>query len=573
MPQTIPPSIDGLVLAAVAREVRAHAGAQFAGVQQPDPQAIVVALRGPRGFAHLYASIHPQTARVHLAPRPETAEPLAPFGQLLRSRLTHARLAGVTQPPFNRVLELRFDALEGPLTLIVEIMGRHSNAILTGGPIVVGALKVVTPQMSPRRPVLPGRPYAPPPADRPPPDGLDATAWQAVCDGPRPIWQQIASAVLGLGPVLAREVALRADVDPMTPALECRPAAGRLRAALADIASTAGAERFSPTAYEDRGRVVAFAAAPLRVYAHLSPRPAASMSDAIARYYRDRAGVGPVEERRRALQRTAQSAVAQRRRALEENRRLLAESAERDRYRVLGELLLAYASRAARRAKALVVPGHGDEGELTIPLDPALSAVENAQRYFHRYAKARAAARAVPDRIARLDAELAALREVLVHVATAESMDDLAAAETDLEHLNALRRRRRPRPERRPGPRRSRAPGGATLVGGRSGRENDHVTFHIAGPEDLWLHARGLAGAHVVLKSPGEPSEAMIRAAAEAAAYFSEGRDGGEIAVDYVARKHVRKPRGARPGTVTYSGERTVRVAPVRPAAPATERP
>ncbi len=573
MPETVPPSIDGLVLAAVAREVQAHVEARFAGVQQPDPQAIVIALRGPRGFAHLYASIHPQTARIHLAPRPRTAEPLAPFGQLLRSRLTHARLAAVGQPLFNRLLELRFDALEGPLTLIAEIMGRHSNVVLTDGRIVLGALKVVTPQMSPRRPVLPGRPYAPPPADRPGPDGLDAAAWQAVCDGPRPIWQQLASAVLGLGPVLAREVALRAGLDPATPALECRPAAARLDAALADIASAARAERFSPTEYEDRGRVAAFAAMPLRVYAHLSARPAASMGDAIAGYYRDRAGVGPLEERRRALERAAQSAAAQRRRALDENRRLLAESAEGDRYRVLGELLLAYGRLARPRANALVVPDHTAEGELTIPLDPALSAVENAQRYFRRYAKARAAARAVPDRIARLEAELAALREALVHLATAESMDDLAAAETDLEQLSALRRRGRQRPERRPGPRRFRAPGGATIVVGRSARENDHVTFHVAGPEDLWLHARGLAGAHVVLKSPGEPSEAMIREAAQAAAYFSEGRDSREIAVDYVPRKHVRKPRGAPPGIVTYSGERTMHVAPARPIEPTAGRP
>jgi predicted ribosome quality control (RQC) complex YloA/Tae2 family protein len=100
---------------------------------------------------------------------------------------------------------------------------------------------------------------------------------------------------------------------------------------------------------------------------------------------------------------------------------------------------------------------------------------------------------------------------------------------------------------------------------GRSARENDRITFHEAGSEDLWFHARGLAGAHVILKTDGRPTEASIRAAAQTAAYYSEGRGSGQVAVDVVERKHVRKPRGAPPGAVTYTAERTLLVAPVLP--------
>jgi predicted ribosome quality control (RQC) complex YloA/Tae2 family protein len=126
----------------------------------------------------------------------------------------------------------------------------------------------------------------------------------------------------------------------------------------------------------------------------------------------------------------------------------------------------------------------------------------------------------------------------------------------------------------RSGPRRFRAPDGSAILVGRSGRENDRITFREAGPDDLWLHARGVAGAHVILKSGGPPAEESIVLAARAAAYYSESRMLGRVAVDCVARKHVHKPKGAAPGTVTYSGERTLVVAPALPSdRPGGERP
>ena len=568
-PAVVPPSIDGLVLAAVAGEVRALVGARFAGVRQPDAEAVVVGLRLGDRLAHLYLSVHPRTARAHLSARPEATERLLPFGQLLRSRLTESRLAAVEQPPFDRVLRVTFDALEGPLLLVAEIMGRYSNLILADHRVVLGALKVVTPHMSPRRPVLPGRPYVPPPTDRPGPGALGDDAVRALCTGSRALWQQLVSGVQGLGPALAREAALHAGVDPLAPAEAAAGAAPRLHAALAEFAELRRTESFDPAAYERGGRTVAFAAVPLAVYGALARRPVRSMSEALERYYRDLGEAAPVEDRRRSLAGAARTALRQRERALEQNRQALEDSTRADRYRLMGELLLAYAARVTPRAAEVALPDYTAGGaEIRVPLDPGLTAVENAQRFFKRYGKAQAAARAVPDRIARLEAEAAALREALVHIATAASADDLWEVQADLAAARVLRREPRSRPAARTGPRRFGAPGGGTIVVGRSARENDHVTFRLAGPDDLWFHARGLAGSHVILKSDGAPDERAIAAAAQAAAYFSEGRDAPAVAVDWVARKHVRKPRGALPGAVTYSGERTLRVAPAIPGPP-----
>lgn len=587
MPEFPPPSFDALTLAAVAQDVRRYLGAQFGGVRQVAPDTLILTLRpdgrdraGPPA-GHLLFSIHPERARIHFAMRPGAAERLAPFGQLLRSRLVEARLRAVEQPAFDRVLRLRFDGLGGPIELIAEIMGRHSNLILADTRVVLGALKVVTVQMSARRPVLPGRPYVAPPAERPGPDGLDEPTLREILAGDRPLWQRLSGAVRGLGPLLAREVAARAGIDPATRAGEAGPAAGRVLAAIRAIAEVARNAALEPTVYESEGRVIAFAAIPLRVYARLAGRRPRSMSEAIERYFQHLGAADPLEELRRGLASAVRAVLRQREQAIQSNREALAESKTAERFRTMGELLLAYGSRIRPGDTSITVPGPtAGDPEIAISLDPALTPAKNAQRLFRRYQKARATERALPTRMAQLDAEAGALREALVQIETAESPDDLWEIHADLAARGALRRASRSRPThllrggRPTGPRRFRTADGATIVAGRSARENDHVTFRVAGPHDLWFHARGAAGAHVILKTLGgkqraeESPEGDIVAAAQVAAFYSEGRRAGMVAVDYVPRRHVRKMRGAPPGAVVYTGERTVRVTPALPASP-----
>lgn len=566
MPELPPPSVDALTLAAIAHEVRAHTGARFTGVRQMAPDALMLGLRNPGGTHHLLFSIHPSTARVHFAPRPPKIERLGPFGTLLRSRLGEAHLAGVEQPPFDRVLRLRFDALEGPLTLIAEIMGRRSNLLLADARVVLGALKTVTARMSPRRPVLPGRPYLAPPADRPRPDALDDAAVRALLEGEeRPLERVLAQEVLGLGPLLAREITIRAGVNGGLPAGQSAASADRIWAALREICAVWETGTFTPTVYEDHGRIVAFAPIPLRVYAGMHALSARSMSEALNAYYQDRTGADPLEERRRDLAGAVRAALRQREATLARTREALDESRSADRLRVMGELLLTYGRDVRPRDTGLTVSDHTAGGaEMTIPLDPSLGPAENAQRLFRRYAKARAAAQALPAQIARLESDVHALREAQIQIEAATFPDDLGEIRADLAERGFFRRGR-PASRPRPGPtalrgRRFTTGDGATIIVGRSARENEHVTFHLAGPEDLWFHARGLPGAHVILKPGRRPSEADVLEAARIAAYYSGGRDAGEVAVDCVARKRVRRQKGGPPGAVVYTGERTLRV-------------
>ena len=590
MPETTAALFDSLVLAAVAAEIRALGPARYAGVRQPSPDTVVVNLAvstAPAGTVrgavrHLLCCIHPEMARIHFAAELPAAERLGPFGQLIRSRLAEGHLAEVDQPPFDRVLRLGFDALGGRLWLVAELMGRHSNLLLVDGRGVLGALKVVTAQMSPRRPVLPGRPYRPPPADRPTPDTLEAEHLRGLLQSAQPLARRLSQALLGVSPTLAREIAVRVGLDPAMPAAAAADSADRLLQVLREISAMLAEGAFSPTVYTDGDRPAAFAAFPMRVFAGLTAHPVGTMSEAIDRFGRERAPASPLEARRAELAATVGAALAKREAALEEHRRALTEAEAADRYRVMGDLVLTYARAARPRDPVLRVPDHTAGGaEIAIPLDPALSPSENAQKYFRRYAKARAVGRALPARIAEVEAEARALRDALVQIGTAATTDDLREIQEDLAAAGVLgrrpsrsrigrdrktpTRRDRSRPAAGAGPRRFHTADGATILAGRSARENDRITFREAGPDDLWFHARGMAGAHVILKAGGAPTEEHIAAAAGVAAHYSEGRHSPQVAVDWVARKHVRKPRGAGPGAVTYAGERTLLVSPALP--------
>ena len=572
MATVLPPALDALSLAAIALDLNAHAGHRLAGVRQPDPQTIVLGLRDGRRAQDVFCSIHPQAARVHLGAPHVPGERLGAFGLLLRNRLVDARLTRVDQPPFERILNLELETLDGPHTLVAELMGRYSNLILVRGAgatgIVVGALKVVTEQMS-RRSVTPGRPYRLPPADRPHPDAIEAETLAPLLTGERPVWRALAQGILGLGPVLAHEAALRAGVDPGVPAAEAAAAAPAIAEVIKALAGAFRAAQFAPTLYLRDGRPAAFAALPLRVYDALEAVLVETMSEAVRRYYEASPAAGTaLEERRRALAASVAASLRQTERALEANHAALKESEAAERFRVFGELLLTYGRDVPSRATSVSVPDHTAAGAaVEIPLDPALGPVENAQRYFRRYTKARASASAIPARIATLGAAALILREAVIQVETAATADDLYEVHTDLVARRLLRRPPRTRPVTRSGPRRFEGPEGAVIIAGRSSRENDHVTFHVAGPDDLWFHARAIPGAHVVLKTPGAPSEAAVTAAAQVAAYYSEGRRAAQVAVDVVPRRQVRKARGAAPGAVIYEGERTLRVSPALPPA------
>ncbi|HEY0393332.1 MAG TPA: NFACT RNA binding domain-containing protein [Candidatus Elarobacter sp.] len=498
-------------------------------------------------------------AELALAPDPGW---LRAAGQTLRGM----RLTAVQARRGDRVLVLTFGTasrfgVESESRLVVELVPRYGNVVLLRERLVAAAAKQFSPAENEARAVQIGLPYEPPPLPRP---TLDLPGFTRALEGP-PDQKARARALGGYLPELPR---LLAESLAVQSGAQAWPSATRLAAWLeeqarallaAAEADAAAADRPVHVYRDEHGAVAAAHVAELAQFGALAHETASSLLDvfAEARSSTLRARRGDATERRRAA---LLARIAKRARATDDElagtAARLAAVAERDRLRESGDALFTHAHEIPAGASSYVPETNPS---LTIALDPELDPKENAQRYYARYRKA---ADALPH-LERRREVLAARREALDALAFETERADaptLPELETDLDELEGRAPRRAPQPAgKRRAPLRLDRPSGARIYVGRSPRENAEVTFRIARPDDLWFHARGIPGSHVVLqpRDGAPPADDDLDAAANLAAAHSKAKNAPRVEIDYTERKYVRKQRNAGPGLVWYTNART----------------
>jgi predicted ribosome quality control (RQC) complex YloA/Tae2 family protein len=600
---------DGLSLAALASELtRALLGGKVQKIVQPDEWSIALEVFGQHQRRWLLLSADPQRPRLYLTgERPgRRVEAPSPLLLLLRKHVEGLRIGPIEQPPGERILHLGLYRPAGPAAaddaeavppdrsgpgpvlfwLIIEAISQYSNLILTDAAgTVVDAARRISAAQNRTRVTLPHRPYLPPPAQakRPLAEADAGTLGAALATaGPGgAIWQALVAAFAGLGPLAGREISFRAlgDARAKVPAAErdWPAAADRLAEALAAVVEPVRRNDFVASVARGKGspELVAFAPYALTHLEHWETR--ASLSEAADEYYRQNGSLTRLDgERGRLL-----AAIADERSLAERKRQSLLRALEgtgkADDWRERGEALLTYSAQIPRGATAFRTPPDGGR-ILDLELDPRLSAVENAQLLFGRYRKARSALREVPTLVAEVELRLRYLDELSAWAQLADRTEALQALRAELRP----KRSTVPPPRARPNGRRSarltpaeraaagilrqRASDGTEILVGRSAQQNHFVTFELARPDDLWLHARGCPGAHVVLRSQGlAPSPRAIEEAAGLAAYFSTNREAARVTVDWTRRKLVRRLGQGTPGLVSYSGEQSLVVQPTPP--------
>lgn len=571
---------DTLTLSAVADELRATiVGGRVQRVVRPNALSIALEIYNRGRRHHLLMSAHPQHARVHLlgARASRGVEGETPMLLLLRKYVLGGHILGIEQPDLERIILLSI--AKGPAArntgdpapdepeeqldelhrteLVVEAMDRRSNIILVGDDnIIKESVRHVSPLMS-RRPVQPREPYElPPRQDKLNPRRATAAGLQHLAEttAEADFARALVSAYSGLSPQVAREVLFRAiGAAKAAPALDLpfEP----LVAALHEIL----AGPWQPTlARGPEGQPLAYAPYPLVHLGGGEPQP--SMSHALEAFYAAREQLTSHAQRRAALA----EALGETRERLDRQRRQLAEQMQQastlDRTRWEGEMIYAFLHGIRPGQTELEV-----EGE-KIALNPGLTPVENAQARFRSYDKAKGALAHVPELLAATEARIAGLDERLALLAIADSFDQIEEIAREAEDQDYLKPSGKKRLKlRRQPPLRTTSSDGYTIYVGRSASQNEHVTFHVAAPDDMWLHVRGIPGAHVVIKGGDGVPERTIQEAAALAAYFSSARGDAAADVEVARRKHVRRVPGGPTGLVTYRSERSVRAAPQPP--------
>ena len=555
--------VDSVTTAAVADELyRTLTGGRVQSIIGVDPLTVGMEIYVRERF-YLLLSADPQSARVHLVPDKlrRGVEKPSPLGQLLRKYVEGARLVGVEQPPWERVLYLDFSGPEGETRLIAETMDRRSNLVLTFEGQIMDCIRRVGPDENRYRVLLPGKPYTPPPPQRKsaPPDATVTALDDAFRAKPDlPAWQVLVEQLAGVSPLLAREVIFRACDEPEAPAYEM--AASQVHVVLGRMVADFLEGRWEPSIAPGR----AFAAYELRHLGTYERVP--GISAAMATYFGAPVGEQAYEAGKDTVRVQLEEALNRAHRKVEAMARQIEEQATLELLRKQGELVLAYASVIAPGQAELRAQYDVDGPTLTIPLDPTLSALANAQRYFERYEKAKRAAAGLPRLMEAARQEVAYLEQLSADLAMAENWPEIDAVREALQGGGYWRGPKRRGPSGgKPGPRRIVAADGTVILIGRNAAQNHKLITARSSPEDLWLHARGLPGSHVIVKSGGRVIlPEVLQQAAELAAYYSAARGNASVEVDVTERRYVRLIRGGKPGMVTYKNERTLTVMPRR---------
>lgn len=566
-------NFDALTLAAVRSEIEDRAlGGRVQRVASPKPGALALEVYGHQERHHLLVDVDPDKPRVRFAtqwPRAGT-QAASPLLLLARKWVRGARLVEIAQPPAERILDLTFE-MHGPempsavrTRLIVEFIGRQTNLLLVDeGGRIRDALRRVRGGDGRRR-IQPGADYQrPAPLDLPDLATVNPEELRRQGEPNGPAWRVLVRGARAVSPTLAREAlarggysstALRDEVTDWTPVLQ----------SLGMIQSDAARGEWGPSLVAGADGWRAFAPYELTQFNEASVA-VGSMSEALERFDAATATPQPAPDARvERLEQLIASATERATRRLAALRVELEGSAAADELQAAGEALLAFGSELPPGARELEHEGR------TIDLDPRRSAVENAQRYFAQAKDRRTAARETPKRIRRTELELGFLRQAADDLARADSAGVRQAIETTLADAGYGRSISK----QRSAPLAARwTLGEHQLRAGRTAAENHRLTFHDAAPDDLWLHARGVPGAHVLLRCPGgEAPDAVIERAASIAAHLSAAREDATVEVDVTHRRRVRPIRGAGPGQVTYRGERTLRVTPRAPTEVGAER-
>ena len=572
-------AIDAICLQAVVEELRPQLlGLRVDKVQQPARDQVVLLFRGKRLLLNAGAGA-PRLQLTEIL-RDNPAEPPM-FCMLLRKHLSGARVAGLTQPPLERLVKIEFDASDelgraGRRTLVLEAMGRRSNLILLDGEgRVIDSLRRVDADMSAARQVLPGLFYQPPASTGRLPfleetEAGFAARFAAAAAAEKTLDAFLLDQYFGLSPLMARELAFQAAGDTDTRLFQLS-GPDPLWRALEDFSSRVRENRFTPVCLMREGKPLDFACVPVGQYGGAAECVAyASFSALLDAFYAAREKQERARQRGADLLRAAATARDRLWRKLALQEKEYAATQDRDKLRVQGDLITANLYRMERGQARLECENYyEDNAPTSIPLDPLLTPQQNAAKYYKRYAKAKTAEKYLREQMDLARRDLEYLESVLAELAQAETEADYLDIRAELREAGFLKKQGKGKKDKsRPAaPWEFRTSSGLRVLVGRNNRQNDKLTMKDADRRDLWLHTQKIHGSHVILRCAGRaPSEEDIAEAAMLAAWFSQARESGNVPVDYTEVRNVKKPAGARPGMVIYTTCRTVHVTPAEAA-------
>ena len=558
-------AFDGITIANIVKELKENLlDGRINKIAQPEADELLLTIKTPNGQKRLYISASASLPLIYLTETNKPSPMTAPnFCMLLRKHINNGRITDISQPKLERIIRFEIEHLDelGDLCkkyLIVEIMGKHSNIIFCNdNGRIIDSIKHVSAQMSSVREVLPGRDYFIPDTMEKlnPLEVSFADFSEALVSKPTGLAKAIYTAFTGVSPVVAEEICYVSGVDSSVSPKELADDVmihlyKQFTLLFGDVASG----DFDPQVYYAGNEPKEFSALPLSHFVNYSVKHYESMSLLLENYYATKNTVTRIRQKSVDLRKIVQTALERNRKKYDLQFKQLRDTENRDKYRIYGELINTYGYGLEPNAKHLECLNYYTNENIMIPLDNTKTPQENAQKYFDKYNKQKRTFEALTALIQETQDEVLYLESVSNALDIALSEDDLTQIKEELIQAGYVRRKfTKQKVKISSKPFHYVSSDGYHMYVGKNNIQNEELTFHFANGNDWWFHAKGCPGSHVIVKTNGdELPDKTFEEAGKLAAYYSKNRGNEKVEIDYVEKKHVKKPSGGKPGFVVY---------------------
>ena len=576
-------ALDGLVIHSIVDELHKKLlGGKIDKVYQPENDEVVLHIRNNKENFKLVLSCSASNPRVYLASDYKKENPInAPmFCMLFRKYIQGGNIVNVSQVDFERIIKISvesFDELKEKTTkdIIIEIMGRHSNIILThsSNNKIIDSAKRIPPSVSRVRQILPGQTYVLPPKQdklNPITDISLNSFVDTLSSFDGPIFKAIYSKFLGISSVIEKEICFRANIDENLLVSEISSDdISKIYREFHNLFKYIKDNIYNPCMVIDTSidKVLDFSCINLSLFSNLSIINDDSISKILENYYATKDIKDRIHQRSSDLRKSISIKLDRLYNKLNKQEKELIESENAQIYKIKGELITSYIYMIEKGMESVEVANFYDPEykNIKISLNTNFTPSENAQKYFKKYNKLKTAKKEITSQMEITKEEIDYLENIMLSIENCENLAELMDIREELGKVGYLRSKNNSKKETKltTKPHEFVSSNGFKILVGKNNKQNDHLTLKVASNEDIWMHTKNIPGSHVIIKTEGKevPDETIFEGAM-LAAFFSKSKMSSQVPVDYTKKKNVKKPNGAKPGMVIYDTNNTVYVTP-----------
>lgn len=566
-------AFDGIVIANLANDFRNKLiESRIYKIAQTEEDELLLTLKAGREQLRVLMSASASLPLLYFTDKNKQSPMTAPnFCMLLRKHLQNGRITKITQPGLERIIQFEVEHLNelGDLckkTLVVELMGKHSNIIFCNDQgMIIDSIKHISAQTSSVREVLPGREYfIPNTTEKRNPLSCTQEEFAQVINKPVSIVKALYTTFTGLSPVIAQSLCFQAKVEPDQSAntMEQQQMMG-LYLQFCNLMNDISQGKFQPVIYYKGEEPVEFSGVPLAQYEdavanqeNMQAVYMESISQVLEKYYAEKNTITRIRQKSVDLRKIIQTALERNYKKYDLQMKQLKDTEKREKYKVYGELINTYGYQVEPGSKSMEALNYYTNEMLTIPLDETIPPLENAKKYFEKYNKLKRTHEALSKLTLQVKEEIEHLESIQTALDIALLEEDLVEIKEEMVESGYIRRKGNGKKARITSkPFHYLSQDGHDIYVGKNNFQNEELTFKFATGNDWWFHAKGVPGSHVIVKAKkgeDELPDSVFEDAGRLAAYYSKNRNSDKVEIDYIQKKHVKKPAGGKPGFVVY---------------------